>query len=273
MGKDIKRGLFLGKYHFISESHSGQKQKSLVVFPPTADLLWSVDVTGEASLKQYRKIIPADYDITIISYDKNLPVNFTFKEIIDDFAQFIKEKKLGPAVIAGSSYGGKIALPFAAQYPELTEKIILIVSAHELSESGLEFCAESLALANSRRLYDLVLKMNSLYKICFVEWIAGFLAWLKWDKLVKQANPVSTFINAYKYIIRHNTETRSCLPNIKAKTLVLGGSEDPFFTEELYRETAQEIISGRVVIFKGAGHLLPYERRWAVKGAVADFLK
>ena len=44
------------------------------------------------------------------------------------------------------------------------------------------------------------------------------------------------------------------LPRISAPTLVVGGSKDVFYTEELFRETAAGVQDGRVHIFPGYGH-------------------
>lgn len=45
------------------------------------------------------------------------------------------------------------------------------------------------------------------------------------------------------------------LSRVQAPTLVLGGTADPFYSEDLFRRTADGIPPGRVVLFPGKGHL------------------
>ena len=50
------------------------------------------------------------------------------------------DEKIGSAEypILGISYAGLLAITFAAKYPELTQKLILVVSAYKNSTSGIE---------------------------------------------------------------------------------------------------------------------------------------
>ena len=45
------------------------------------------------------------------------------------------------------------------------------------------------------------------------------------------------------------------LSRVQAPTLVLGGTADPFYSDDLFRRTADGIPRGRVVLFPGKGHL------------------
>ena len=42
---------------------------------------------------------------------------------------------------------------------------------------------------------------------------------------------------------------------VRAPTLVMGGSTDPYYSEDLFRRTAAAIPGGQAVIFPGKGHL------------------
>jgi pimeloyl-ACP methyl ester carboxylesterase len=45
------------------------------------------------------------------------------------------------------------------------------------------------------------------------------------------------------------------LRRVRAPTLVIGGSADPYYSQDLFRRTAAGIPGGRAVIFPGKGHL------------------
>jgi pimeloyl-ACP methyl ester carboxylesterase len=58
-----------------------------------------------------------------------------------------------------------------------------------------------------------------------------------------------------------NHDTTGQLGGISAPTLVLGGSEDPFFPEDLLRETAEKIPDATLRVYEGIGHGVPKERK------------
>jgi pimeloyl-ACP methyl ester carboxylesterase len=51
---------------------------------------------------------------------------------------------------------------------------------------------------------------------------------------------------------KHNFKAR--LAQITAPTLVIAGDKDPFYTETLFRETAEGIPNAKLILYKGMGH-------------------
>ena len=47
------------------------------------------------------------------------------------------------------------------------------------------------------------------------------------------------------------------LSKIAAPTLVVGGTEAPFYSADLFRETAEGIPNARLVLYEGMGHPAP----------------
>jgi pimeloyl-ACP methyl ester carboxylesterase len=50
----------------------------------------------------------------------------------------------------------------------------------------------------------------------------------------------------------HNFKER--LGQIRAPTLVVAGDKDPFYTVDLFRETAEGIPNAKLILYKGMGH-------------------
>ena len=51
---------------------------------------------------------------------------------------------------------------------------------------------------------------------------------------------------------KHDFKDR--LGEISAPTLVVAGDRDPFYTETLFRETAEDIPEARLILYPGMGH-------------------
>jgi pimeloyl-ACP methyl ester carboxylesterase len=78
------------------------------------------------------------------------------------------------------------------------------------------------------------------------------------------------FLTTLEADLNHDTTGR--LNEISAPTLLIGGSEDPFFSESLLRETAQKIPDAIVHVYEGVGHGVPKERKRRYENDTLAFL-
>jgi pimeloyl-ACP methyl ester carboxylesterase len=62
------------------------------------------------------------------------------------------------------------------------------------------------------------------------------------------------------------------LHRVQAPTLVLGGTADQFYSEDLFRRTAAGIPNGRAVIFPGKGHFYVINSKTAASIALGFHL-
>ncbi|MBW6489985.1 MAG: alpha/beta fold hydrolase [Lentimicrobium sp.] len=53
-------------------------------------------------------------------------VTFNYFALSDDLHEFIKEHKLEKIILIGHSMGGKVAMTFALEHPELVEKLVVV---------------------------------------------------------------------------------------------------------------------------------------------------
>jgi len=81
----------------------------------------------------------------------------------------------------------------------------------------------------------------------------------------------SDFLTTLEADLGHDTTGR--LAEISAPTLILGGSEDPFYSEGLLRETAEGIPNAILRVYEGVGHGVPKERKRQYENDVLAFLE
>jgi pimeloyl-ACP methyl ester carboxylesterase len=62
----------------------------------------------------------------------------------------------------------------------------------------------------------------------------------------------SDLLITYDALNSHSCKDR--LPEIQAPTLVVGGTQDPFYTPQLFRETAAGIPTAELILYDGVGH-------------------
>jgi pimeloyl-ACP methyl ester carboxylesterase len=191
----------------------------------------------------------------------------TIADIAADYAKAIENDIGEPVAFHGTSAGGSVALQLAIGYPHLVRRLVLAAAACRLSPAGRQLLAEVARLVKDgdpRRASALVVGALAPRPLRYP---AGVLAWL--------ANPLAAHNPADMLITNAAAvafDSEPELHQVRAATLVLGGSTDPYYSEDLFRRTAMGIPSGRAVIFPGKGHLYASSSRAAAHIALGFLL-
>jgi pimeloyl-ACP methyl ester carboxylesterase len=255
----FETGLFLNKIPYIK---SGKGLKTMVFFYGGSAMISSLE---KSSIKDHLDIlkvyVPEGYTYYVFGYEQNPVRGYDLDQIADDFAQIIKDK-IGQAVIVGISFGGFVAMRFAAKYPELTDKLVLLVSAHKFSSLGARKIHKMMELAENERYYDLIKEFSILFRRAWLNLLARFILWKNKKRTLKDLNPGpsirKSLAGTFSTDIYRNIDY---LGKIKAKTLVIGGTKDQFFGVEEFSETAERIRGAKLQLFAQETHMLPIERK------------
>ena len=203
------------------------------------------------------RFLEQEYTATIVTRKPGLPDGYTMRDMADDYAAMIREEFGGPVDVIGVSTGGSIAQHFAADHPELVRKLIIHSSAHTLSDSARSGAMLIAKLASQRQwraaytamVSPMILQRRNMQRI------ARQLIWLTAQmggKLFGKPKNPSDLVITIEAEDKHNFKDR--LGQITAPTLVVAGDKDPFYNEALFRETAEGIPNGRLILYKGMGH-------------------
>lgn len=239
----------------------GKGSRTIIIFPGTESLFNSLSGDPDINGDLYCQAIPPEFTAYILDYPQKLDPTATFESIAGIFATVIQKQFGKKVIIIGISYGGQIAIPFAAQYPNLVEKLFLLVSAYALSEDCMKkFVTNSVKYAQMGKFLKMYHESDDIYNVWWMRWFAKFLTWKNLKKLVATMNPISTFLTAFNQIITRNGELKSYLSKIQCPTIVIGGTKDKCFSEDLFRETTTLIPNGTLELFPGGGHMLALER-------------
>ncbi|MGD0707692.1 MAG: alpha/beta hydrolase [Anaerolineales bacterium] len=198
-----------------------------------------------------------DYTTYIVNRKPGLPDGYTLKEMSDDYATMIKEEFGGPVDIIGVSTGGAIAQHFAADHPDLILKLVIHSSAYTLSAAGMreELQIGHLARQHQWREAYTILVSPMFPQNGIMKYVSAPLVWLAsrmGGMLFGAPEDLSDLVITVKAEEKHNFKDR--LNQISAPTLVIAGDKDPFYTEALFRATAEDIPNARLILYKGMGH-------------------
>ena len=195
------------------------------------------------------------YTVYLVTRRPGLPEGFTLADMADDYATMITEEFDGPVDVIGVSTGGSIALHFGADHPDLVRRLVLHSGAHTLNDDAKRLQLEFARLGGLGRwqaafalLSRMMLPRSGPLKVLGRP-LAQVAGWLMSRRPPKDASDLVVTVQAEDALA-----FRDRLPEIRVPTLVAGGTEDPFYSAGLFRETAAGIPGARLALYQGMGH-------------------
>ena len=160
-----------------------------------------------------------------------------------------------PAAIVGNSYGGYVALDFAARRPELVDKLVLLdapLMDHEFSEDFMECVREEEALLEAGDI-EAAVELN-----------LGF--WC--PDIADRVRPMVA--DALRREERELDDVE--LEAVRTPTLVAVGEHDKPDFRAIAERLARELPNAELAVIEGAGHLPSMERPDETAALVRRFL-
>jgi pimeloyl-ACP methyl ester carboxylesterase len=263
----VETGTFLEEFPYV---RIGSGPENLVILPgitldnepPNRFAAW----TYRLGFGRFAR----DYTVYVINRRRGMPPGYTTQDMARDYARAI-EVELGPSHIMGFSTGGEIAQYVAIDHPASVRSLILVVGACRLSEAGREICEHWQALAREDRWRELRADMASVAVSSETnKRLARAFIRVFGNLVFRVPSDPSDFLTTLEADLSHDTTGQ--LGGISAPTLVVGGNEDPFFSEDLLRETADKIPDATLRVYEGVGHGVPKERKRRYEEDVLAFL-
>ena len=244
----------------------GTGKKNLIMLPGLGDGLRTMKGTALPMALYYGRLAK-DYTVYMFSRKTDLPKGHTTRDMARDLKEAMEELGIPRASLVGVSMGGMIAQHFAADYPDLVEKLVLVVTCAQENPILLESLEEWVACArrgdhtalmdsNLRRIYSEDYYRKNKWMVP----ITGVLMKPKsYDRFFVMAEACRTH-NAWE-----------SLSSVKAPALVIGGEQDKSLGGEASRELAARISGAQLKMYSQWGHGL-YEEAGDFLPTVMGFI-
>jgi pimeloyl-ACP methyl ester carboxylesterase len=174
----------------------------------------------------------------------------TMSDIAADYADAI-EHDLGESVMLhGTSAGGSVALQLAIDHPDLVQRLVVAASACRLPPHERGAQAEAVRLAQNgdgRRALALYMASMAPRPIGFA---ARGLGWLTGGSFTSESRSDMLITLAAECAFDAEPE----LSRVRAAALVMGGTKDRYYTEDLFRRTAAGMPDGQAIILPNKSH-------------------
>jgi pimeloyl-ACP methyl ester carboxylesterase len=248
----------------------GNGPRTLLIVPGLNDPLCRVTDRLWFSLlvSTYCNRYTGRHTVAMVSRPAGLPEDASTRDLATGYSKVLEET--GSADVMGLSMGGFLVAHLACDHSQLVDHAIFGLAAARLSDHGREVVErwrEYATRENWRPIYEEAAHA-----------VAGGLR----GPVVRSAARLYSLIGSQSSIDRHDflVSADACLAydatpalgDISVPTLVIGGTEDPFFTRESYRETATEIPEAQFIEIENAGHEAVLNRQREFDGAIREFL-
>lgn len=197
------------------------------------------------------KFLKQEYTMYFVTRKPSLPDGYSMQNMANDYAVMIREEFAHPVDVIGASTGGSIAQHFAADHPELVRRLVLHSSAYTLGDAAKKTQIRVGHLAGQRKwreasavLLDFMFSRNMFGKIAVL--LGSLMMYFT------APNDPSDLVVTVEAEDKHDFKDR--LTEITAPTLLIAGDQDPFYSETLFRETAEGIPNAKLILYAGKGH-------------------
>ncbi len=201
------------------------------------------------------KFLARDYTTFVVLRKPNMPAGYTMQNMADDYAELVRTEFGGPIDVLGVSTGGSIVQHLAADHPDLVRRLVIHSSAYTLSEDAKRVQLRVGELAEqgdwkdaAAVLLDFMFPHTGAGRV-FTPLLVRLGARLMSLKPPASASDLVITVRAED---KHDFKNR--LREISAPTLVIAGDADPFYTETLFRETAEGIPHSQLILYRGMRH-------------------
>lgn len=236
----------------------GTGPKTLIIFQ---GLVFENKPLSSMMSTQFTKMyggLENDYTIYVVNRKPGMAEGMTMTDIANEYADMVREEFGGPMDVLGISTGGSLVQHFAADHPELVRKLVIHSAAHTLNEKAKQGQMLVAKLARQKKWWKAYATLMGVslpergLKKALLKSFYGFIALfggMIFGKPKQHPFDVAVTIEAED---THAFKGR--LHEITAPTLLIAGAKDPFYSPELFRETAAGIPDCKLLLYPNMAH-------------------
>jgi len=213
------------------------------------------------------RMFAKDFTVHVFSRKNELEEGYTSRDMAHDIKVAMDMLGIEKADFVGVSQGGMIAECFAIDYPEMVNRLILVVTIARQNDTIQSVVGSWIDFADKNRFGEVMKDVTvRMYTEEYMQKNRFMLPFLGLYPAPKNPNRFIIMANA---CITHDVYSE--LEKIVAPTLVIGGGKDRTVSGEASIEIAEQIKGSELVMYPEYGHGL-YDEAKDFKQRVYEFL-
>lgn len=193
---------------------------------------------------------------------------YRWSTFTDDLHQILEQEQLERPILVGYSYGGPIALNYAATYPNAVEAMVIISTnyVNPLEYARLGFLAPLCYCALQVAGWLLTWQRRKEYIYFQQEKSGGYLQSV-WIGLNTMPLSINMWMLSQMFILN----LKSVLPKISAATLVVRGEKDPFVSAAEMGDMVRLLPNGELQTTHYTGHFVASRAQHELSDLITNF--
>ncbi len=193
---------------------------------------------------------------------------FRLVDLVEDLAEFMDSLCLERPAVFGVSFGGVLALEFAARFPHMLQRLI-VQGAGARFERNLIQQVAGVVLSRYPLPSDSTF-VNQFFNVLFGSKPRSPALF---DFVTRQCWQTDQGVMAHRFRLLRQFDLSTRLDRVRAKTLILAGDRDFLVSKQSLALLANGLKDGRLVQLSGCGHLAFVSRPTEVAEEVRRFLR
>jgi pimeloyl-ACP methyl ester carboxylesterase len=185
----------------------------------------------------------------------DMAADTTFADVAERHAEAIRHHFGAPVNVLGASTGGSLALQLIADRPDVVRKAVIASAAYALGPVGKEQQLKLLHAIEETGRYPAQAVLDVMSGKLRSRWLRALLTpvALLAAKHITIENPADAIA-----MLRAEDafDIRDRLADVQTETLVICGAQDPYWTLEMFAETAFRLPRGKLIMYRNRGHAL-----------------
>ncbi len=209
---------------------------------------------GASGFVRGMRAFTSEYTITLVTRKSGLREGYTTKDMADDYAELVRSEFGGHVdLVMGTSYGGLIAQYFAADYPELFDRLAIVMSGTVVSDAAKQIDIRYARLISQHKDREAMAIRGEAVFTGTARVVMSAMLWLLGTMLLGKIDETFRRDVVIEAQAEAEHDSRHILDRIAVPTLVVGSSDDFAFPVSTVQEMAQRIPGSRLKLYSG-GH-------------------
>ena len=252
----------------------GYGKKVFIVLPGLSDGLTTVKGKALLLASSYREFFK-EYTVYMFSRKDEMPVGYSIRDMAAAQAKALKTLGIEKVSIMGVSQGGMIAQAFAVDYPEMVEKLVVVVSAPRASELIRENVSAWIALAEQGDHKQLMI--DTAEKGYTEEYLKKYRKMYPVLGMVGKPKSYDRFLVNARAILGFDVQEE--LDKICCPTYIIAGGADKTVGVEASYVMKERIKNSELYVYEALGHAAYEEAKdfyhrvfgWLVRRTVSSY--
>ena len=221
----------------------------LVMLPGLSDGLTTVKGKALPVAFAYRAYAKG-YKVYMFSRRDHLPHGYSTRDMARDQAEAMRTLGIAKAHVMGVSQGGMIAQYLAIDFPELVDKLVLVVTLSRQNARVQTVVGNWIAMAQAGDYKSLMI--DTAEKTYSERYLKRYRLLYPLLGHVGKPKDFTRFLIQADSCISHDAYEE--LDKIQSPVLVVGGDRDQIVGADASRELAEQLRHSRLLMYDGLGH-------------------